>query len=164
MQEKIYIVSVKMNDFGLVTFFIFKYLLFVVIMYLIFITLFLLYKLVEYFGRQNKKRTIYFGFREKLFASFLVVSVIPIIVLAVYSREYVRNKNNDFYNNQLISDLRIVEQYVKHRLTAFNYSKMSRSGGGERSTIFSNVFGREFAESHKSFNLYGRLNLIATTD
>lgn len=164
MQEKIYIVSIKMNDFGLVTFFIFKYLLFVVILYLIFITLYLLYKLVEYFSRLNKQKTFYFGFREKLFASFLIVSVIPIIVLAVYSREYVRNKNNDFYSNQLISDLRIVEQYVKHKLESFNFSKMNRSGGGERSTSFSNVFGREFAESHKSFNLYGRINLIATTD
>lgn len=164
MQEKIYIVSVKMNDFGLVTFFIFKYLLFVVILYLIFITVYLLYKLVEYFSRLNRRSTFYFGFREKLFASFLIVSVIPIIVLAVYSREYVRNKNNEFYNNQLISDLRIVEQYVKHRLSAFNFSKMSSSGGGERSTSFSNVFGREFAESHKNFNLYGRINLIATTD
>jgi nitrogen fixation/metabolism regulation signal transduction histidine kinase len=162
--EKIYVVSMKLNDFGLVIFFVFKYLLFVVAVYLIFVSVYFAYIITVYFSSIKKERLFRFGFREKLFASFFVVSVIPIIILAVYSREYAQSKNNEFYRSQMISDLRLVEQYIKNKLTPRDYLSLSQAAGSEKQSSFANIFGRGFSESHKNFNLYIKTKLEATTD
>ena len=162
--EKIYIVSMKMNDFGLFTFFVFKNLLFAVVVYLIFISIYFAYKITVYLSSIKKVRLFRFGFREKLFASFFVVSVIPIVILAIYSREYAQSKNNEFYKNQMVSDLRLVEQYIKSRIPANEYPMLLHAGGSEKSKGFSKIFGSGFSESHKNFNLYIKTHLEATTD
>lgn len=162
--EKIYIVSLKMNDFGLFTFFVFKNLLFVVVVYLIFISIYFSYKITIYLSSIKKVKLFTFGFREKLFASFFVVSVIPIIILAIYSREYAQSKNNEFYKNQMVSDLRLVEQYIKNRIPADEYPLLLRAGGSEKQDGFAKIFGSGFSESHKNFNLYIKTHLEATTD
>ena len=102
--EKIYVVSIKLNDFGQTTFFIFKFLIFVVILYIIFIFIYLIYKFLVYIIFTKKLRPIKFGFREKIFVSFIIVSVIPIIVLAIYSRQFVKDKNSETDRNQMVSD------------------------------------------------------------
>jgi nitrogen fixation/metabolism regulation signal transduction histidine kinase len=161
--EKIYVVSIKVNDFSLITFFFFKYLLFVIIIYVVYILLYLCYKLTAYMLRPQEERTIKFGFREKIFVSFIVVSVIPIIVLAIYSREFVKEKNNEFYHNQMISDLRIVEQYIKNKVPALEYSNTKQQGSESSVNLF-NIFGKGFTESHKNFNIYIKTKLVSTTD
>ncbi|MGA2668712.1 MAG: ATP-binding protein [Ignavibacteria bacterium] len=162
--EKIYVVSIKVNDFNLMIFFFFKYFLFAIVIYIIFIIFYICYKLTVYMLKPQEERTIKFGFREKLFVSFIVVSVIPIIVLAIYSREFVKEKNNEFYKNQMISDLRIVEQYVKNKMPSLDYSKMKTEGSGENGVNIFNIFGKGFTESRKNFNLYVKTRLVSTTD
>jgi nitrogen fixation/metabolism regulation signal transduction histidine kinase len=160
--EKIFIVSIKINDFGKTTFFVFKFLIFVVILYLIFIFIYLIYKLSIYLLVTKHIESFKFGFREKIFASFIIVSVIPIIVLAIYSREFVKVKNSEFDRDQMISDLRIIEQYIKQKDPLPDFSKYALSGADY--TSVPNIFGKGFTESHKNFNLYVKTRLVSTTN
>jgi hypothetical protein len=98
--EKIYVVSVQVNDFSLSTFFFFRYLLFVVLIYVIFLAFYIVYKGFSYLLDTESVRFVKFGFREKIFVSFLLASVIPIVILAIYTREFVNDKNDNFYKNQ----------------------------------------------------------------
>lgn len=159
---KIYVVSVKVNDFSLSTFFFFRYLLFLVLIYLIFLFIYIVYKGFSYLLDTESVRFIKFGFREKLFASFMLASVIPIVILAIYTRAFVNEKNEDFYKNQLISDLRIVDQYVRSR-TGFENSNTDKRNQRESISGFSNLFDKGFSETDKNFNFYIRNRLVATT-
>lgn len=158
---KIYIVSVKVNDFSLSTFFFFRYLLFLVLIYLVIIAIYIIYKGFSYLLDTESVKFFKFGFREKLFASFMLASVIPIVILAVYTRAFVNNKNDDFYKNQLINDLRIVDQYVKSK-TLYEQTKINKK---QKETVsgFNNLFDRGFSESDKNFNYYVKNKLAATT-
>lgn len=160
--QKIYVVSVKVNDFSLSTFFFFRYLLFLVFIYLIFLMIYIVYKGFSYLLDTESVRFIKFGFREKLFASFMLASVIPIVILAIYTRAFVNDKNDDFYKNQLISDLRIVDQYVRSR-TTFEFPKTEKKNQRENITGFSNLFDKGFSETDKNFNYYIKNKLAATT-
>lgn len=159
---KIYVVSVKVNDFSLSTFFFFRYLLFLVLIYLMFLFIYIVYKGFSYLLDTESVRFIKFGFREKLFASFMLASVIPIVILAIYTRAFVNEKNEDFYKNQLISDLRIVDQYVRSR-TGVETSNTDKRPPKETATGFSNLFDKGFSETDKNFNFYIRNRLAATT-
>lgn len=160
--QKIYVVSVKVNDFSLSTFFFFRYLLFLVLIYLIFIFVYVVYKGFSYLLDTESVRFIKFGFREKLFASFMLASVIPIVILAIYTRAFVNDKNEDFYKNQLISDLRIVDQYVRSR-TTFEAQKTEKKYQKESIAGVSNLFDKGFSETDKNFNYYIKNKLAATT-
>lgn len=160
--QKIYVVSVKVNDFSLSTFFFFRYLLFLVLIYLIFLFIYIVYKGFSYLLDTESVRFIKFGFREKLFASFMLASVIPIVILAIYTRAFVNDKNEDFYKNQLISDLRIVDQYVRSR-TTFEPPQTDKKNHRENITGFSNLFDKGFSETDKNFNYYIKNKLAATT-
>ncbi|MCC7158799.1 MAG: HAMP domain-containing protein, partial [Ignavibacteria bacterium] len=160
--EKIYIVSVKVNDFSLNTFFFFRYLLFIVLIYIVILSFYLIYKGFTYLLDTESVKFMKFGFREKLFGSFMLASVIPIVILAIYTREFVNEKNEDSSKNQLISDLRIVDQYVKNKLTA-EALKPDKYGKKESGGTFVNLFDRGFSESDKNFNFYLKTKLAATT-
>jgi len=159
--EKIYVVSVKINDFALSSYFYFSYLLFSAFIYLIILILYLLYRAGIVVIKWQRLRIIRFGFREKLFVSFLIASVVPIIILALYTREYVKSKNEQSYYNQLISDLRLIDQYVKNRM--YIISMTEKKGKRENVLSFSDVFGKELSQSNKNFNLYFNSRLAATT-
>ncbi|MCX7878154.1 MAG: ATP-binding protein [Ignavibacteria bacterium] len=152
--EKIYIVSVKVNDFSLITFFFFRYLLFVVTIFCIILLIYLIYKLILFITSGNK--FIKFGFREKVFASFLLASLIPIIILAAYTREFVKNKNEEFYKNSIISDLKLVENYLKKKK-----DELITSHKGEPS--YREIFSKGFIQSEKNFNYYVKNKLVSTT-
>ncbi len=161
--EKIYVVSVKVNDFGLSTFYFFRYLLFVVLVYVIILCAYLTYKLLLYISNPAKYKFFKFGFREKLFASFMLASVIPIVILAIYTREFVKDKNEEFYRNQLISDLRIVEQYIKSKAST-EAPKPNKNNKKEVVAPYSDLFDKGFSESDKNFNFYVKTKLTATTN
>ena len=146
--EKIYIVSLRANDFSMMAFFFFKFLLFVVLLFIVFLFFFLIYKTLYYFLFSKTYGKFKFGFREKIFVSFIVVSVIPIIALALYSREFVKEKNNEFYNSQMISDLKLVEQYIKHRSPPIDFAKI-RQEKGTGAYNLQDIFGRGFTNSIK---------------
>ncbi len=160
--QKIYVVSIKVNDFSLSTFFFFRYLLFLVLIYLIFLVVYMVYKGFSYLLDTESVRFVKFGFREKLFVSFLLASVFPIVILAIYTREFVNDKNEEFYKNQLISDLRIVDQYVKSKTTP-EPRKNERKISKEPQKEFSNLFDYGLSESDKNFNYYVKNKLAATT-
>jgi signal transduction histidine kinase len=160
--QKIYVVSIKVNDFSLSTFFFFRYLLFVVLIYLILLVVYLIIKGFTYLLDTESVKFVNFGFREKLFVSFLLASVIPIVILAIYTREFVNEKNEDFYKNQLISDLRIVDQYVKSK-TETEPPLKEKKPLKEMQTGYSSLFDYGFSESDKNFNYYVRNKLAATT-
>lgn len=160
--QKIYVVSVKVNDFSLSTFFFFRYLLFLVLIYVVFLVLYLIYKGFSYLLDTESVRFVKFGFREKLFVSFLLASVFPIVILAIYTREFVNDKNEGFYKNQLISDLRIVDQYVKSK-TVPDARKNERRTPKDPQKDYSNLFDYGLSESDKNFNYYVRNKLSATT-
>lgn len=170
--EKIYISTVAVNEIGLSSYFFFYFLLFAVFVFVIFLVVYFSIKLILIFRPGSERPKFIFGFREKLFALFLGASIIPFIILAVYTREYVKDKNNGFYRNQLISDLRILEQYVKSRsaLIKIESSKSTwqldrqKTGEQESQTTFQNIFDRSFSESDKSFNLYVKNKINSTTN
>ena len=159
--EKVYVVSVKINDFALSSFFYFRYLLFSAFVYLVIVAIYLLYRVGIVLTKWQRFSIIRFGFREKLFVSFLIASVVPIIILALYTRVYVKSKNEQSYNNQLISDLRLVEQYVKNRMQLITLTE--KNGKKNTSVSFTDVFGKELSQSNKNFNLYFNNKLAATT-
>ena len=160
--QKIYVVSVKVNDFSLSTFFFFRYLLFLVLIYLVFLVVYMIYKGFSYLLDTESVRFVKFGFREKLFVSFLLASVFPIVILAIYTREFVNDKNEGFYKNQLISDLRIVDQYVRSR-TIPDPRRNERKNLKESQLEYSNLFDYGLSESDKNFNYYVKNKLAATT-
>lgn len=155
--EKIYILSVKINDFSLISFFFFRYLLFIVTVFLVIFAIYVLYKLVVSLALRPKIKFIKFGFREKVFVSFLLASLIPILVLAVYTREFVKNKNEEFYNNSILSDLKLVENYVKKRKDELS------SGSLKGDTGHREIFSKGFNQSEKNFNYYLKNKLVSTT-
>ena len=161
--EKIYVVSVKVNDFGLSSFFFFSYLLFIVYIYIIFLIIYIIYKAVAYLADTESFIFFKFGFREKLFVSFLLASVIPIVILAIYTREFVKDKNENFYKNQLISDLRIVDQYIKNKMSAPPV-KPNKNLKQDNTFVFEKMFDKGFSESDKNFNFYVKTKLAATTN
>lgn len=160
--NKIFIVSVRVNDFSLSTFFFFRYLLFVVLIYTILLAVYVVYKGFSYLLDTESVRFVKFGFREKLFVSFLLASVIPIVILAIYTREFVKDKNEEFSRSQLISDLRIVEQYVKSKNTPEPLLG-NRKVEKETTNSFADMFDKGFSESDKNFNFYLKTKIAATT-
>lgn len=161
--EKIYVVSVQVNDFSLSTFFFFRYLLFVVLIYVIFLGCYVVYRGFTYLLDTESVRFVKFGFREKIFVSFLLASVIPIVILAIYTREFVNDKNDNFYKNQMISDLRIVDQYVKNKIAIEIPNHQLPKGKESSGNPYLGLFDKGFSESDKNFNYYVRTKLAATT-
>lgn len=148
--ERIFSISLKRNDFKLTTFFYLKYILFVVSVYLItlaFISVLLLFKLEKF--RLN--------FREKLFASFFIVSVIPIVLLAIYTRSFIKNKYDNNFQNEIISDLNLISQSFKtNQINFSNLDSLSK----DQNKILRNLLNK----TDKNFNLFLKTNLVSTTN
>ena len=148
--ERIFSISLKRNDFKLTTFFYLKYILFVVSVYLFtlaVISVLLLYKLKKF--RLN--------FREKLFASFFIVSVIPIVLLAIYTRSFIKNKYDINFQNEIISDLNLVSQ-------SFKTNQLSLSSLDSLSKEQNKILTKSLNKTDKNFNLFIKTNLVSTTN
>jgi len=151
--EKIYALSLKRNDFAITMFYYLKFILFTIFIYLIFYALIsipLIFKI----------RKIQLNFRTKLFSSFVVVSIIPIILLAVYTRSYITNKNNNNYQNQIISDLSLVNENLKDEKILMNKGK---SLDTLKKTV-NEILDRNYSKTEKNFNFFINKKLIATTN
>lgn len=151
--EKIYSISIKRNDVYLFLFFYLKFVLFIVMIYGLVSFLYFLY----YVAAHN---LIVFNFREKLLTSFIIVSVIPIVLLAVYTRGYIKNKYDISFENQIKSDLNLIGESFKNNNSAFINSKIADSVKQKgKSTLNKNL-----TRSDKNFNLYLGLKLYSTTN
>lgn len=151
--EKIYVVSIKRDDISLTMFFYLKFILFTVAVYIVFyvlIGLFLLFKVHK----------IEFNFSEKLFVSFLLVSIIPIIFLGIYTRSYITNKNNASIQNQIISDLSLVNESLKDdKILVSKYKSFD-----SLKTVAKDILDKNFSRTEKNFNYFVKNKLVATTN
>ena len=141
--NKVYAISIKRNDLAVAVIYYFKFIIF---SSAIFIFLYLIYSLRLVF----KFKHFSFNFREKLFTSFFIISVIPIIFLAVYTRTYVKNKNDVNLQNQTLSDLNLVNESIKGKKILFTNYKNQDS----ISKIQRNILDKNLAKPDKNFNLF----------
>lgn len=150
VNERIYSVSLTRNDFKLTVFFYLKFMLFAFLIYLAVLV-------VKLFQMVFKLKEFKLNFREKLFISFFFVSVIPIVLLAIYTRSFIKEKYDANFQNQIISDLNLVSQSLKNlNLTPNNKDTLTTPG--------KKLFARNLFQSDKNFNLYINTNLISTTN
>lgn len=151
-KERIYSISLKRNDFKLTVFFYLKFILFAVFVYLL--IMIIVSSFTIFHIRTNK---IKLNFREKLFASFFIVSVIPIVLLAFYTRSFIKNKYDYNFQNQIVSDLNLVSQSVKGKQFNINNIDTLRKDRNESLT-------KDLANTDKNFNLFLNTKLVSTTN
>lgn len=148
--ERIYSISLKRSDFKLITFFYLKFILFTVFIYLIIMLFYSVFMIL-------KIRKFRLNFREKLFASFFIVSIIPIILLAFYTRSFIKNKYDSNFQNQIISDLNLVSQGFKGIQVDLNsIDTISK----ERNKFLT----KALSNTDKNFNLFVKTRLVSTTN
>jgi nitrogen fixation/metabolism regulation signal transduction histidine kinase len=150
LDERIFAISLKRNDIKLIIFFYLKFILFTVVIYIAVLAVIALVML-------TRIKSLRFNFREKLFSSFFIVSVIPIILLAIYTRSFIKNKYDSNFQNQIISDLNLVSQSLKSAQTGIGRLD---SLGVESGTIMT----KSIQQSDKNFNLFSKYKLVSTTD
>ena len=151
--ERIYAISLKREDVTLTTFYYLKFILFTIFVY---IFLYLIFS-VTYIYRTKK---IKLNFREKLFVSFFIVSVIPIILLAIYTRTYIINKNETNSKNQIVSDLNLMCENLKGKPLNVDNIKERDS----LNLLNTSILGKNLSESDKNFNLFIKDKLVSTTN
>jgi nitrogen fixation/metabolism regulation signal transduction histidine kinase len=88
------------------------------------------------------------------------VSVIPIILLAIYTRSFIINKNEANLKNQIISDLNLVTENLKGKPIDINAFQSKDT----LNVLHKDILGKSFIDSDKNFNLFVKNNLIATTN
>lgn len=150
MKEVIYTISLRRDDIGLITFYYLKFILFTIFLYLIFFTVLGVINLVTL-------RKITLNFRERLFVAFFIVSVIPIILLAIYTRGFILNKNEASLKNQMVSDLNFINQTLSNITSDGDIESVSQE------TNLANI-ANQFSRSDKNFNLFVKSRLISTTN
>lgn len=97
------------------------------------------------------------NFREKLFASFFIVSVIPIVLLAFYTRSFIKNKYDNNFQNQIISDLNLASQSVKG--IQINLNSLDTLGKEKNKYLT-----KALSNTDKNFNLFLKTKLVSTTN
>jgi len=150
VNERIYSVSLTRNDFKLTVFFYLKFMLFAFLIYMVLLV-------VKLFQMVFKLKELKLNFREKLFISFFFVSVIPIVLLAIYTRSFIKEKYDVNFQNQIISDLNLVSQSLKNLNLSPNNKDTLTSPGKK-------LFTGNLFQSDKNFNLYINTDLISTTN
>lgn len=148
--ERIYSISLKRNDFKLTTFFYLKFILFAVMVYLLVLIIISVILIIQY-------RKMRLNFREKVFASFFIVSVIPIVLLALYTRSFIKNKYDINFQNQIISDLNLVSQSLKG--SNLNFTSLDSLSKDQN-----NLLVKSLSQSDKNFNLFLKTRLVSTTN
>lgn len=151
--EKIYSVSIKRDDFKVITFFYLKFILFTLVIFIGFYLVLGIYYLI-------KNRSLRLNFREKLFVSFLIVSVIPIVFLAIYTRSFIIDKNDADQKNQIVSDLNLLNESLK----GINFTLNFVSNPDSLKTIQKEFINRNISQFDKNFNLFLRNRLVSTTN
>ena len=89
-----------------------------------------------------------YSFRTKLLAAFLFVSIIPIIALAIYNREVVRERTNSAIFNELSRRSGYLE----------NHMRAQKSKNPERDDLA--IFENTGKESRIAFNIYNNSDMI----
>ncbi|MGB9697576.1 MAG: ATP-binding protein [Ignavibacteria bacterium] len=151
--ERIFTVSIIYNDLASMMFFYFKFILFATFVFLIVFAIKGLFLLKEL-------KTFRLNFRDRLFAAFLVVSIIPIIILAIYTRSYITNKNDNFFRNQIVSDLNLGTGSLQDAQKLISRYKSIDS----LQKFVTGIFIKNFSRTDKSYILYLKNRMVATTN
>lgn len=152
-EEKIIAISLKREDISEMVFYYLKFILFVLLIYVVFYIIFSLIYI-------RKLKEVKINFREKLFISFFIVSIIPIIILAVYTRSYITGKNELNLRNQLVSDLNSTSEMLKDVKIPSYTGKYSDSV----LILQRDAVKRNFFSIDKNYNFYFKTRLLATTN
>jgi two-component system, NtrC family, nitrogen regulation sensor histidine kinase NtrY len=150
--ENIYTISIKRNDFSVSVFFIFRIILFSSFIFLVFYIAYIIKFIFQY-------KLFKFDFKNKLFISFLIVSVIPIVFLAGYTREYILNKNEVSIQNQILSDLNLINESIKSKKLISTHKNQD-----SLKIIQRNILNQNLSNPDKNFNLFIKDKLISTTN
>lgn len=151
--ERIFAVSIMYDDVTSLMFFYFKFILFATFVFLVILAIKGLFLLREL-------KSFKLNFRDKLFAAFLVVSIIPIIILAIYTRSYITSKNDNFFRNQIVSDLNLGTGSLNDAQKLVSRYKSIDT----LQKFVSGVFTKNFSRTDKSYILYLKNKMIATTN
>ncbi|MCB0725022.1 MAG: HAMP domain-containing protein [Ignavibacteriae bacterium] len=151
--ERIYSISLKRDDLRVTVFYYLKFIIFSVFVYVVLYLGFGIYYIV-------KHRRFWLNFREKLFFSFFLVSVIPIILLAIYTRGFIISKNDSNLQNQIISDLNILSESLKGK----QIIDETVSDPDSLRLLQRDFLKGNLSRTDKNFNLYIKNKLISTTN
>jgi len=150
---RVFTISIKKIDFPVVSFFYLKYILLGILI------LFFSYIIYGIFFAY-KIRNLKINFRNKLLISFLVISVIPILILGVYSRAFLINKNDQNTRNLIRSDLNIASEILRTAGKTDEQNRTADSSGSGYKTIL----GKYFLKTDKNFNIFIKNKLATTTN
>jgi signal transduction histidine kinase len=154
--QRVIVISVNNNDFGLIFFYYIKILIYLLVLY--FILYIILIGIFSF-----RIRTIRLSFRNKLFITFLVVSIIPITLLGVYTRTYLIKKNDIQMQNQIKSDLNFVTDVMRSEKSP----KKSSAGMitvDSTGKYYSDLLKKYFSKTDKNINIFVKGRLVATTN
>lgn len=153
--ERVFTVSVKENELSVILFYYLKFVLFS------FLSLFIVY-IFYALGLIFRLRKYKLNFRNKLFFTFFLVSVIPLIMLGVYTRSLITKKNESSFKNQIISDLNIATEILTNeRLSSSALNKLTPDSTDK---LVSNIFGKNLIKTDKNFNIFINNKLVSTTN
>ncbi len=153
--ERVFAVSIRENEFSVILFY---YLKFVLFSFLFLFILYIFYALGFIFRLRKYK----LNFRNKLFLTFFLVSVIPLIILGIYTRSLITKKNESSFKNQIISDLNIATEILRNeKLSSASISKLTPDSTDK---IVRNIFGKNLIKTDKNFNIFINNKLVSTTN
>jgi nitrogen fixation/metabolism regulation signal transduction histidine kinase len=153
--ERVFALSINENKVSIILFYYLKFILFSFILLFI---LYVVYALGFIFRLKNYK----LNFRNKLFLTFFLVSVIPLTILGIYTRSLITKKNESNYQNQIISDLNIAtEIFSNDRLSSASLSKLTPDSTDK---VVRNILGKNLLKADKNFNFFLNNKLISTTN
>jgi len=154
--QRLIAISVKDNEIGLNIFYYMKIVIYLLVAY------FIIYLLIISFFSLRVK-TIRLSFRNKLFITFLLVSIIPVSILGVYNRTYLIKKNDLMMQNQINSDLNFVTDIMKSEKQAKQFVPLSINADST-ARYYSNILKKYFRKTDKNINIYTNGKLSASTN
>jgi len=153
--ERVFSVSINENEFSVILFYYLKFILF---SFMFLFLIYVVYALGFIFRLKNYK----LNFRNKLFLTFFLVSVIPLTILGLYTRSLITKKNESNFQNQIISDLNIAtEIFGNDRLSSVSLMKLTPDSTDK---VVRNILGKNLLKADKNFNVYINNKLISTTN
>ena len=151
--EKVSAITLKSEKYSFVLFFYLKFVLFTALVYLI---IYIIYA----FAFSYKLKLFKPSFRNKLFFTFLIISLIPLFILGIYTRTFIIKKNDGILQSQIESDLNFANDFVE----AEKRNTIVKNSQDSITKIYKNAVKKYFIKSDKNFNLFSGLKLAATTN
>jgi two-component system, NtrC family, nitrogen regulation sensor histidine kinase NtrY len=120
------------------------------------IVLLLVYMLFKF----NQILTLIFSYRSRLIGAFLVVSIVPLLLVAVYFRNLTESKNNELVEKRLIELAQQVESYINYYYTSSSIGEqiIYEKASNDLNISFSLFEGRNYL--YGSDKIYSDIGLL----